>query len=106
MSRTTKKRLLSLFAALGGVYALLCGGFFWAMSRPPAEFGRIMTHFPMPMMAVLPFEPLWNIAREGSLNVGDAAPDFELPSYDKSATVRLSDLRGKSPVVLVFGSYT
>ncbi len=33
--------------------------------------------------------------------VGDAAPDFELPSAS-GATIRLSDFRGKSDVVLFF----
>ena len=106
MKQSTKKRLISVFATLAVVYAVLCVGFFWAMSQPPSEFGRIMSHVPMPLMAVFPFEPLWNVARAGELEVGDPAPDFELPTYDKSAMVRLSDLRGKSPVVLVFGSYT
>jgi hypothetical protein len=106
MKQSTNKRLISVFAALAVVYAVLCGGFFWAMSQPPSEFGCIMSHVPMPLMAVLPFEPLWNVARAGKLEVGDPAPDFQLPLADKSATVRLSDVRGKSPVVLVFGSYT
>ncbi|MBI1357856.1 MAG: redoxin domain-containing protein [Acidobacteria bacterium] len=57
-------------------------------------------------MAILPFRPLWKAARAGDLSVGDAAPDFELPKYDKSGMVRLSDFRGSRPVVLVFGSYT
>jgi Iodothyronine deiodinase len=34
------------------------------------------------------------------------APDFELADPAGKSTVRLSDVRGKSPVVLVFGSYT
>jgi peroxiredoxin len=34
------------------------------------------------------------------------APDFTLPTLDKSANVQLSSFRGKQPVVLVFGSYT
>ena len=106
MKRVVVKRFAIALIALVGVYAALCGGFFWAMSQPPDEFGRIMAHVPMPLMIVLPFEPLWNIARGGELETGDPAPDFELPTYDKSGTVRLSDLRGKSPVVLVFGSYT
>lgn len=106
MKQTTKKRLTVAAAALAVVYAASCGAFFWAMSQPPAKFGRIMSHVPMPLMAVLPFEPLWNVARGGELEVGDPAPDFELPTYDKISMVRLSDLRGKSPVVLVFGSYT
>lgn len=106
MKPATKKRLAIGVVVLAAIYASLCAGFFWAMSQPPAEFGQIMSHVPMPLMAVLPFEPLWNIARGGELEIGDRAPDFELPTYDHSQTVRLSELRGKSPVVLVFGSYT
>jgi thiol-disulfide isomerase/thioredoxin len=37
---------------------------------------------------------------------GDLAPDFSLSSLDGKDTVRLSDFRGKRPVVLIFGSYT
>jgi peroxiredoxin len=37
------------------------------------------------------------------LNVGDEAPDFELPSHlDKGKKVRLSDFRGKQNVVIAF----
>ena len=38
--------------------------------------------------------------------VGEQAPDFELHLEGDSGTLRLSDLRGGKPVVLVFGSYT
>lgn len=38
--------------------------------------------------------------------VGDRAPDFTLSSPDGKETIRLSDFRGKKPVVLVFGSFT
>ena len=37
---------------------------------------------------------------------GDPAPDFELSDVDGEHSVRLSDFRGKKPVVLVFGSFT
>ncbi len=37
---------------------------------------------------------------------GDLAPDFELPETANGNVVQLSAFRGKSPVVLVFGSYT
>ena len=44
---------------------------------------------------------------ERAPNVGDAAPDFELPVLgDRAQTVRLSAFRGKRPVALIFGSYT
>ncbi len=38
--------------------------------------------------------------------VGDVAPDFELRDVNGEETVRLSDFRGRKPVVLIFGSYT
>jgi hypothetical protein len=41
----------------------------------------------------------------GSLQVGDQAPDLDLAMYDGSS-VRLSQLWGKPPVFVVFGSCT
>lgn len=38
--------------------------------------------------------------------IGDLAPDFELQDPEGQVQMRLSDFRGKRPVVLVFGSYT
>jgi peroxiredoxin len=37
-----------------------------------------------------------------TLKVGDKAPDFELPGHRGSEKFKLSDLRGKKNVVLVF----
>ena len=37
-----------------------------------------------------------------TLNVGDAAPDFELPGHRGGEKFRLSEQRGKKNVVLVF----
>lgn len=46
----------------------------------------------------------------GSLNSGPAlnaaAPDFSLRTHDGQQTIRLGDLRGSKPVVLVFGNFT
>ena len=38
--------------------------------------------------------------------LGAPAPDFTLASHDHQGFVRLSDHRGKKPVVLIFGSFT
>jgi hypothetical protein len=40
------------------------------------------------------------------VDVGDRAPDFELPLVDDSRSVRLSEFAAGMPVALVFGSYT
>ena len=37
-----------------------------------------------------------------TLNVGDQAPDFELPGHRGNEKFKLSDLRGKKNAVLVF----
>ena len=44
--------------------------------------------------------------REGTLKVGEAAPNFKLKSLDGKSEVELASFKGKKPVVLVFGSYT
>lgn len=38
--------------------------------------------------------------------INQPAPDFILPTHDGKRQVRLSDCRGRKPVVLVFGSFT
>jgi len=100
------KRILILLVVLGGIYGLLAAGLYSAMRQPPEEFGAIAAHIPMPAFMVLPFRPLWMSARAGALSAGDAAPDFELPTVDHSASVKLSNIFREQPVVLVFGSYT
>ncbi len=43
---------------------------------------------------------------DGSLQVGDMAPDFALGTADGESTVSLSSFRDQRPVVLLFGSYS
>lgn len=105
-SRRLSRDVLRLAAALAIVYVGFLGAVFVAMCQPPERFGRFMSHVPMPTMMVVPFRPMWNVARGGSLREGDMAPDFTLPTVDRASTVQLSSFRGKQPVVLVFGSYT
>ncbi len=105
--KTRKRRLwLRIVTAMVVVYAILSAGLFVAMKQTPTQFGNVMSKLPMVSMIVLPFEPLWNIARAGVLKAGDPAPDFRLQTYDKSSLVQLSTFRGDRPVVLIFGSYT
>jgi hypothetical protein len=87
-------------------YALFLAVLFNAMHKPPEEFGRFMKRVPLPAMLVVPFEPMWNSARGGPLQVGELAPDFDLRTADKTSRVQLSSFRGRKPVVLIFGSYT
>lgn len=44
--------------------------------------------------------------REGTLKVGDLAPDIALHRVDGSGVVRLAESIGEKPLVLVFGSFT
>jgi hypothetical protein len=100
------KRFAFTLAGLAVLYGLLCAGIYTAMRQTPERFGAIMSHVPDVAFVVLPFRPFWMSARAGSLTVGDAAPDFELPTIDHSRTVKLSSEYRSKPVVLIFGSYT
>jgi hypothetical protein len=106
LMRKPGKRTLCVIAV---VLLLLWGSFLvvigWAMRQPPDKFGRVMMRMPMPAFFLFPFETMWTQARAGSVQPGDMAPDFRLPTQDHQSEVELSSLRGK-PVVLVFGSYT
>jgi hypothetical protein len=88
------------------IYVMFAAGMFAVMCQPPQRFGQIMAYVPMPAMMILPFEPMWNLARGGAARVGDMAPEFALPTLDRKTQVSLRSLRGQRPVVLVFGSYT
>lgn len=87
-------------------WAVFIGLAWRAMTEGPEAIGRFMAAVPGPMYMVMPFETLWNDARAGTLAVGDLAPDFDLPTADGAARVRLSQFRDQRPVVLIFGSYT
>jgi len=104
--RKPSNRTLSIFAIallLGwGAFLLTIG---WAMRQPPEKFGRVMSHVPGPAFMLFPFETMWTKARAGTVQTGEMAPGFRLPTVDHRSEVQLSELRGK-PVVLVFGSYT
>lgn len=96
-------RLLLIAVILYGSFLAVM---FVVMRQRPQRFGQLMAYFPMPAMIIVPFEPMWNVARRGATRVGELAPDFTLPTTDHKADVTLSSFRGRQPVVLVFGSYT
>ena len=98
--------LLKILAVLVAAYMVLSAVLLAVMKQRPERFAAVMARTPMPLFMVLPFEPLWSIARAGSARVGQPAPDFDLETLDKTGRVRLSDFRGSKPVVLIFGSYT
>ena len=99
-------KLLKIAGALVALYAVVTGALFTIMLQSPDKFAGTMKYVPWPAFVVLPFKPLWNVARKGHLAVGDMAPDFSLESPDHKSTFQLASMRGQKPVVLVFGSYT
>jgi hypothetical protein len=100
-------QLLSKIAlALVALYLCFLAAAYWMMRQPPVQFASVMGKFPPQIFLVLPFETLWMGARAGTLQVGDEAANFKLPALDHSSELELASLRGKKPVVLIFGSYT
>ena len=58
------------------------------MRQPPEKFGRVMSHVPGPAFMLFPFETMWNQARAGTVQAGEMAPDFRLPTLDHKSEVR------------------
>jgi peroxiredoxin len=88
------------------LYGVALGVLFVLMGRSNTVAGKTLSALPGPAFMLLPLEPMWTRARRGALEVGQPAPDFDLPTLDGTARVRLSAQRGVKPVVLIFGSYT
>jgi hypothetical protein len=83
-----KRRWLKLALAAIAVAAIGAWGYYEAMKRAWIRYNE------------------YDIRSEGSLAVGDLAPDLELASADGSGPKKISDLYREKPLVLVFGSYT
>ena len=82
------KKWLGRAAVVIGIAAVGALGYYEAMKRAWIRYNE------------------YDIRSEGSLGVGDLAPDLELAAVDGSAPKRISDLYREKPLVLVFGSYT
>lgn len=106
--QSAKKWAVIVLSVVIPLWLIACAGIYHVMRQPPEQFGHVMARIPGPVaFMVLPFETLWTQARRGTLQIGDAAPDFTLTKIDKSGQVQLSALTAqKQPVVLIFGSYT
>lgn len=105
-TKSVLRKLLKIAGVAAAIYAVLTVALFAVMLQSPGAFAATMRHVPWPAFVVLPFKPLWNVARGGHVAVGELAPDFSLESTDHKSHFQLSSLRGQTPVVLVFGSYT
>jgi hypothetical protein len=104
---SVKRIVLAVVLVLVVLWVIASATVYAEMRKPPEQFGRFMMHVPGPVaFLALPFETMWLRARAGTLQVGDAAPDFALEKLDKTGQVQLSNLLAKQPVVLIFGSYT
>ena len=101
------KRTLGGIAVVALLWVAGCVLIYSEMRKPPEQFGRFMTRVPAPVVFLaFPFETLWTHARAGTVQIGDAAPDFALDKVDHSERVQFSALNQGRPVVLLFGSYT
>src|SRR5690348_7511917 len=104
--RRWRRPAITVAAVCIAVWVSLVSYVAWAMRQPPETFGRVMSHMPMPAFFVLPFETLWNGARQGHVAVGDIAPSVAVRHLTDTTPVELGSLWAERPVVLVFGSYT
>ena len=75
---------------LAGLVALAIGGFTTMVGGPRNLIGMLR----------------YDQREEGTLRVGDRAPDVPLISLDGTTPVRLAGELGGKPTVLVFGSFT
>jgi len=84
--RIWKKVLIGV----GVLVLLAAGGFTWMIGGPRNVIGMLR----------------YDQRQEGSLKVGDRAPDVAMLALDGRTPVRLSESFGGKPTVLIFGSFT
>jgi hypothetical protein len=89
--KDTRKRLLKrILLGLAAVVVLAVGGMTYMIGGPRNLIGMLR----------------YDQRQEGTLKVGDRAPDVTLFALDGKTPVRLSQELGGKPTVLVFGSFT
>ena len=90
MKETHKKILKPVLIGLAAVVVLAVGGMTYMIGGPRNLIGMLR----------------YDQRQEGTLKVGDRAPDVTLVALDGSTPVKLSNELGGKPTVLVFGSFT
>lgn len=85
--RSILKRIL---LGLGALVVVAAAGMTYMMGGPRNVIGMLR----------------YDQREEGTLRVGDKAPDVALVALDGKTPVRLSHQIGEKPTVLVFGSFT
>ena len=82
--------LKKILIGMGALAVLAVAGFTYMVGGPRNLIGMLR----------------YDQREEGTLKVGDLAPDVTLLALDGATPVRLSDRIGGKPTVLVFGSFT
>lgn len=90
MKETHKKILKRVLICLAAVVVLAIGGMTYMIGGPRNLIGMLR----------------YDQRQEGTLKVGDRAPDVTLFALDGTTPVKLSSELGGKPTVLVFGSFT
>ena len=89
--KDTRKRLLKrILLGVAVVVVLAVGGMTYMIGGPRNLIGMLR----------------YDQRQEGTLKVGDRAPDVTLVALDGKTPVRLSQELGGQPTVIVFGSFT
>jgi tetratricopeptide (TPR) repeat protein len=76
-----------------------------------SDLEKLYSHFHLKQEAAREHREVWRLqaavaASAPGLKPNDVAPDFSLPALAGGQPVSLASFRGKTPVVLVFGSYS
>jgi hypothetical protein len=85
-----KRILKRVLLGLAAVVVLALGGMTYMIGGPRNLIGMLR----------------YDQREEGTLKVGDRAPDVSLYALDGTTPVRLSQQLGGKPTILVFGSFT
>ena len=90
MTDKGKRLLKRILLGLAALVVLAVGGMTYMIGGPRNLIGMLR----------------YDQRQEGTLRVGDRAPDVGVLDLDGKTPIRLSERFGEKPTVLVFGSFT